>query len=195
MPIDYTDRAVDLTADLVGSDPAVTCCFSGHRPEKLAGNGDVKNCPELRRLLSVLRLAIEDALNEGYRTFITGMARGIDMWAAQFVLEIKRKRKDVRLVCAVPFRGQKDDLLGADLYDYNFIIDQADKVICLAEEYTPGCMKRRNCFMVDNSSKLIAVISDRRSGTGQTIAYARKRGLDLRIIDVEKNPALFKTNV
>ena len=36
--------------------------------------------------------------------------------------------------------------------------------------------------MVDNSSLLIAVCGDPRSGTGQTIRYARKQGVEVKLI-------------
>lgn len=181
--------------ELIDEDISVTCCFSGHRPEKLYGNGDVKNSPELRRLLSVLRLAIEDAVREGYRVFVTGMARGVDMWAARFVLELKAKRDDIKLVCVLPFRGQVKGTKGVERYDYNCILKAADQVVCLSEDYQKGCMRKRNCYMVDHSSKLIAVVSDYRSGTGQTIAYARKKGIDTHIIDVKENRLLFEATV
>ena len=168
-----------------------TCCFSGHRPEKLCGSGDL-NSPELRRLLSVLRLAIENAVEEGYTTFLTGMARGIDMWSARFVLELKVKHPNLQLVCAIPYKGQNKSLKGAEKFDYNYIIESANDVICLSEVYTKTCMKDRNYFMVDNSSKLIAVVSNYRSGTGQTINYARKKLLDTKIIDTNENNSLIK---
>ena len=53
-------------------------------------------------------------------------------------------------------------------------------------------MQKRNYFMVDNSSKLIAVVDDYRSGTGQTIRYAENKGIDVSIIDINKNAPLLK---
>ena len=54
------------------------CCFTGHRPEKLRRSGQ-----DIRiELESEIRKAIQD----GYITFISGMARGVDIWAAEIVL-------------------------------------------------------------------------------------------------------------
>ena len=39
--------------------------------------------------------------------------------------------------------------------------------------------------MVDNSSLLVAVVDNYRSGTGQTINYARKKGIPVHIINVK----------
>ena len=46
------------------------CCFTGHRPEKLK-----KTEEEIKKGLEE---AILKAVSEGYTTFITGMARGVD---------------------------------------------------------------------------------------------------------------------
>lgn len=167
-----------------------TCCFSGHRPESLPGNGDL-NDPALRKILSVLRLAIEETINEGYDTFLCGMARGIDIWAARFIMEIRLKRPDINLVCVLPYKEQSRSFTGLEKYDYNMTLAAAHQVICLSDRYEKNCMRQRNEYMVAHSSKLIAVVNNYRSGTGMTINIARKKGIDVRIIDVEKNKALF----
>lgn len=54
----------------------------------------------------------------------------------------------------------------------------ADSVIVLSSEYCAGCMKRRNRFLVENASMLIAVYDGRRTGgTFQTVGMAARRGL------------------
>ena len=55
------------------------CCFTGHRPEKL-------KCDEAT-IKSALSCGIDAAIQDGYRTFISGMTRGVDIWAAELVLE------------------------------------------------------------------------------------------------------------
>lgn len=61
------------------------CCFTGHRSEKL-------NVSE-REVKKLLRQAINEAIEDGFLTYITGMSRGIDMWAAEIVLSIKKHNK------------------------------------------------------------------------------------------------------
>lgn len=55
------------------------CCFTGHRPEKL-------HCSEIE-VKTMLAKEIATALKQGKRTFISGMARGSDIFAAELVLE------------------------------------------------------------------------------------------------------------
>ncbi len=174
-----------------GFDKNRTCCFSGHRPEKLAQNGNI-NSPQIRRLISMLYLEIENTIENGYTNFITGMARGIDLWAAGYIYEKRIKNPDLKLICAIPYNGHGDSLKSSEKWEYDNIVDSADKVYILEDKYTQNCMQKRNRFMVDNSSKVIAVVDNYRSGTGQTIRYAKSKGIDVHIIDINKNAPILK---
>lgn len=60
------------------------CCFTGHRPEKLSQPEAV--------VKSKLDAAVRQAIDDGFVTFITGMARGVDIWAAQAVLRQRSQK-------------------------------------------------------------------------------------------------------
>ena len=57
-------------------------CFTGHRPEKL-------NMSE-HAVKKALRIEILNAIEDGMPVFISGMARGVDIWAAEIVLELRK---------------------------------------------------------------------------------------------------------
>lgn len=161
-----------------------TICFTGHRPEKLPGYGDPDN-PSLSMIKSMLFYQICRAIDEGYRYFISGVSKGVDLWAARYVLKAQAEHPDISLICVKPFEQHGQSFKGEELFEFNNIIACADEVICLSDRYTRDCYKKRNCFMVDHSSRVIAVVGDYRSGTGQTISYARKQGLEINIIKVQ----------
>ena len=73
------------------------CCFTGHRPEKLFLVD--------REIIKELEREIKAAIERGYTTFISGMARGVDIWAAEIVLNLRKKNKDLHLICASPYEG------------------------------------------------------------------------------------------
>ena len=73
------------------------CCFTGHRPEKLSQ-------PE-RVTIAALEREIRAAVDDGFVTFISGMARGVDIWAAEIVLRLKAEGHPLHLICASPFEG------------------------------------------------------------------------------------------
>lgn len=164
-----------------------TLCFSGHRPEKLPRGGDISS-REVRTLMSKLFVEIENSYIKGYRNFVSGVAKGVDIWAAKYVISMKLTNPEIKLICAVPYRGYGDGWKDGDKSDLTWIFENADEIEYISDEYSKTCMKLRNEYMVDRSSKLIAVISDYHSGTGQTIRYAQKNNLDVSIIDANQIP-------
>lgn len=152
-----------------------TACFTGHRPPKI-NDGNISFVRgELTRVIGGL-------IEKGYTAFISGMAQGVDMLAAQAVLDYKRKNPEITLECAVPCRTQAQRWNAADKARYNEILAAADKVTVLGETYTPWCMQQRNMYMVDNSDTVIAVFDGSRGGTFNTVEYARRKGKELIII-------------
>ena len=71
------------------------CCFSGHRPEKL-------DEPE-EEVKQWLEQQIDQAIADGYRTFISGCAMGVDIWAGQIVLQKKAQNPEIHLIAATPW--------------------------------------------------------------------------------------------
>ncbi|MGN0695157.1 MAG: SLOG family protein [Oscillospiraceae bacterium] len=167
-------------------DKSRTVCFTGHRPEKLPDNGDPRS-QVILVLKSMLRQQIIDAINDGYDTFITGMAAGVDMWAAEIVEELMNGNCSLKLYGAYPFRDYdiryKND---EEIRLTRKIASHATDIIYVSESYRSGCMFERNRFMADRSSRMIAVIGDYKTGTGYTVRYAKKMGLDVRILDINK---------
>lgn len=160
-----------------------TVCFSGHRPEKLPGAGKDENT-ETRFIKELLKKKIQKCISEGYVRFLSGVARGIDLWAAEIVLEFKESNPVIELICVKPIISQGESFPDADKQLYNKIIRSADSVICTSDTYKRSCYMIRNRYMVDNSDKLIAFVKSYRSGTGQTINYAKKTGKKTDIIDL-----------
>ncbi len=153
------------------------CCFKGHRPEKLtAGKG-----------LVVQRLdeAITAALDEGYTTFISGAAKGVDLWAGELVLAHRRARPDIRLVCAVPYKGFGLHWRGGYSELFAGIIRAADMVVYVCDAYSRSAYQRWNEWMVDRASLLIAAYTGASGGTRNTIEYAKRQpGCEIRYLDL-----------
>ena len=152
----------------------VRCCFSGHRPEKIHYLSE----EEIRKRL---RAEIERAIGDGYVTFISGMARGVDIWAAEIVLEIREQNPKIHLVCACPFPGFQRKWS----QDWQ---DRFENIICrsdLVRYVVTGppwrrVYKRRDEWMVRHSSRLIAYWEGHPgTGTFFTIVCADCMGLEV----------------
>ena len=82
-----------------------TCCFTGHRPDKLPWRDDEWD-PRCVALKERLAAALEDAYNKGMRHFICGMARGADFYFCEAVLALRERRPGVTVEAALPCEEQ-----------------------------------------------------------------------------------------
>ena len=139
----------------------------------------------MRMLLSLLYTETKIAVMEGADTFYTGCALGIDLWAADIVLLLKQTWPELRLICVRPYEQQGKNFSGEDWYHYQTVLHAADEVICLSPRYYRGCYRDRNRYMVNHTQRLIAIVTDMHSGTGQTIGFARKAGHEVCILSLD----------
>ena len=163
-------------------DPSVSCCFTGHRPAKLPW-GTNENDPRCFDLKQELAARLQGVYEAGYRHFICGMAAGCDLYFAEAVLAMRREHPEVTLEAAIPCEGQADAWPQELRRRYEALVADCDEVTMLQHAYTPGCMQRRNRYMVERSSLLLAVYDGMPGGTMNTILLARRSGC--RVITIE----------
>lgn len=145
------------------------CCFTGHRENKLKRSE--------KEILEDLKQAINQAIDDGYTTFITGMAYGVDIWAGELVLKKRFWNRNIKLIAAIPFAGfesRRDDRWKDR---YHKLLNKADEVHYICDGYSKYAYQKRNEWMVDRSARVIAVYNGEPSGTRNTINYAKKVGV------------------
>lgn len=153
----------------------ITLCFTGHR--YYAGLPD----DEAR-----LTEALETAYRDGYRVFISGMAEGFDLAAAEAVLSLRERRPDVALIAAVPFRRQAAKFSATDKPRYTAVLAAADEVAVLSEYYSYGCYYERDDWMVCRSSRLVCWYDGSDGGTRYTVRSALADKLN--IVNIYRKP-------
>lgn len=156
------------------------CCFTGHRPQSLPW-GFREEDPRCLQQKERLQREILRAIQEDFRHFLSGMALGTDIWAAEAVLRL-RTFYPVTLECVLPCREQAGRWNQAAQRRYLDILRRCDQVTLLQVTYTPDCFQRRNQYLVEHSSLVIAVWNSRSSGTGNTVSYAGARGRQIRVL-------------
>lgn len=149
-------------------------CFTGHRPEKLMRFEWLIK----RDLEKQIRQAIADGLD----VFITGMARGVDIWAAEIVLKLRHKGAPIKLICACPYEGFEERWESSWQNRYQEILNEADLVRYICPDYSADCFQIRNEWMVNHSARVIAVFNNKPSGTMNTIEYAIRQNVPIEFI-------------
>lgn len=161
-----------------------TACFTGHRPGKLGGYKASENKELLWKLHDVI---IDHIENKGVSVFVTGMALGIDMWAARIVLKLKEKYPDIKLIAAIPCDNHPAKWNQEDKKEWENITSKCNKVFYVSKEpYTSFCMQKRNEFMVNSSHYVIAVWDGTPGGTGNCVRYAKSREKEITYIDPQR---------
>lgn len=145
-----------------------TCCFTGHR-----------NIPqeEKEAMTSRLEEIIARLFQAGITRFVAGGAMGFDTLAAQAVLRLRQKYPEIQLLLALPCRSQTRGWSAEHIAQYEAIKAQANDVVYTAQDYSRGCMQKRNRYMVDNSSVCVCYCTRGKGGTAYTVRYAEKKGL------------------
>lgn len=153
-----------------------SCAFTGHRPQNLpfGFHEDDERCTALKGILKNQIISL--ITDENVTHFISGMALGVDMYAAEIVLKLKKVYPGITLESAIPCETQAakwNETMRERYYD---IAAQCDKETLLQTHYTADCMDKRNRYMVDHADYIIAVWDGKPSGTGKTVMYARSKG-------------------
>lgn len=147
----------------------LTCCFTGHRALP-KGKMD-----EIRTRLSE---SIDEMIQKEYTCFISGGAVGFDLLAAELVVEKKKLIPKLRLRLVLPCKNQDKGWSRREKTRYEAVLENADDVVFVCEEYCTGCMHLRNREMVRQSDACIAYFSHG-GGTGHTIGCAREKGIEI----------------
>ncbi len=146
------------------------CFFTGHRAvSKVHKERIVTNLPKI----------IKTLFNNGVTDFITGGALGFDTLAAQAVIRAKNEIPEIRLILALPCKDQSNNWNKNQVLIYEEILEKADEIIYVSEEYTPECMRKRNRFMVDSSSHCVFFMTSPRGGTAYTVKYALENNMNM----------------
>lgn len=152
---------------MVCKDAGLVVAVTGHRPDKLGG------WDPLHPVVAQVRKALRDALAATWPAHvITGMALGVDTWAAEACLEL-----GIPFVAALPC-----DNWGSQWPAYA----QARQALLLAKAqrqhvvspgpYKPWKLQRRNEWMVDQCALLLSVWDGSSGGTRNCLMYAAEVG-------------------
>ena len=136
------------------------------------------------RLKAELRKLIVQMIEQKNVThFISGMALGIDTYAAEIVLDLKSQFPFITLECAIPCETQAAKWSERYRNRYFGIVERCDKETMLQRHYSSDCMQKRNSYMVEHADLILAVWDGQPSGTGMTVTYAHSLGKPVWTLD------------
>ena len=147
-----------------------TCCFTGHRHLPPEEQAEIAN--RLERVISA-------QYQKGIRYYGAGGALGFDALAARTVIRLRENCPGMKLILVLPCLTQTRGWRPEDIAEYERIKSQADKIVYTAQQYTRGCMHRRNRHLVDHSGVCVCYLNRGSGGTAYTVRYAKEKGLEI----------------
>ncbi len=145
------------------------CCFTGHRPSKLN-----ESEAQVRKWLEE---QIDAAIAQGKTTFLSGMGMGVDLWAAEIVLQKKKSSDAVRLIAVTPYPSFAVRWKEEWRNRYEEVWKAADYRVTMSDRYDEGAIDKRNTWLVDHSSLVIAFYNGEAGSTQRTLDYSAEKGI------------------
>lgn len=147
-----------------------SCCFTGHRGLSFA---------EEKAIREKISMTVKKLISIGVTTFYVGGALGFDMLAEEAVLEEKKLNGEIKLILAIPYPSYDESFSLKEKERYKKIVEGADDVITVSENYYKGCMHKRNRYMVDRALYLVSFCKKISGGSYYTKKYALESGLKI----------------
>lgn len=152
---------------------AKRCAFTGYRPMKMPFGYD-EQCALALDFKKRLRETIEMLILMGYTHMVSGGAQGMDIMAAETVLELKKVYPEVTLELAIPYEAQAAKWSAAYQTRWQRCVDAADMLTIISHTYTKNCLFARNRYLVQQTDLLLACYDGQEGGTKNTVDYARR---------------------
>ncbi len=130
--------------------------------------------------LALLGISLDASRN----TCRSGMARGADLYFVEAALALREKYPSLTVEGAVPCQSQADRWPAAERARWRSALDACDLETMVQHNYDRFCMHRRDRYMVDRSSVILAAFDGTPGGTMYTLSYAMDQGLDILLLDL-----------
>lgn len=170
--------------------PGQTACFSGHRPNAFPEK-TMLGCATIDLLKTLIAGCIELALQDGFRYFLDGLAEGVDLWAAEYLLYRKQHgRVPMHLIAVEPCLHYLESRRSGkkEMMQY---VEYADALVTIPFQGKYSFL-RRNDYMLEHSRRLICMICKQDGGTAYTLKQAVKDRKEIHCMDIGDQNLLFQ---
>lgn len=169
-----------------------TCCFIGDYLQFSSTKANVQY-PYKIELKAVFRERIIHLIEDLSVThFMCGMELGIEQYAAEIILDLKKLYPQIKLEGVLPFETHAAEWLEYDRDRYFSIMKRIDKETLLQYHYSKDCMRKRDLYMISKSKYIITVSHGADKRIDNLISQSQSTGrvvyvMDLQTPDIKPN--------
>lgn len=162
-----------------------SCAITGHRPTRFKWKYK-ENTSGCKHLKKQIREQCALLYENGVRQFWVGGSLGVDMWAAELLLKLKKEPdySGIELMIALPFENHDSDWDDRSKLRMTFLMQHSTATVTVGKaDKSPAVnYRKRNEYLVAQADCLLAIYDNDhtfRSGTGMTVNYAKKKGIPI----------------
>lgn len=162
---------------------SIVISFKGQSPEQLGGFN--YHHPINLATASKINKRLFHYLEQGKSIHaISGLDLGADQIFALTALKLKKQGYSITLEAVIPCNNQMEIWPEEFKKLWHEIVEKADQVTYTSRDaHTLQLMHKRNMYLVDRCDEIIAVFNGKRSGTANTVRYAKRRNKPIFLID------------
>lgn len=126
------------------------CCFIGPEYEKMYIDDSI--------VKEILKKEIANAVEDGITTFVTGMSKGVDLYGAEIVLDMREHDPRIKLICVAPYKDSNYSWQNDWKQTYNFVWAMADFRKIIQPQYLNAeCYEQRTRFIAAQCERCIMI--------------------------------------
>ncbi|MBM7703272.1 DUF1273 domain-containing protein [Metabacillus iocasae] len=152
--------------------------ITGYKPYEL-GIFDQKHVG-ITYIKKAIHKRLQPLIEEGLEWVIISGQLGVELWAAEVVLDLQLEYPDLKLAVLTPFLEQEEKWNETNQEWYEFIISQADFVDSITKKKyeNPAQFRVKNQFIVAKSDGLLIIYDEEHEGSPQYMFEAAQQKKD-----------------
>jgi len=151
----------------------LSCAFTGNYLKRFSF-GYTEHDEKCIRLKAAIKDQIAMLVDAGVYMFYSTMALGVDTWAAEIVLDIKKEHPHIKLIAVLHCETQADSWTVEQRERHFNILAMCDDVVTMQTRFTRTCLYNRVRFLIDCAAILMAVY-DGSGSTAHIVRNARQK--------------------
>lgn len=165
-----------------------TIYVSGYRPHELGIFNDKH--PGIPIIKKAIENELKTLIEEGLEWVVLTGQQGVEIWAAEVILELKSDFPDLKYSVITPFLDQEKNWNEIKKEKYNYIVSKADFVTSVSKRpyEAPWQFIEKDKFIIQNTDALLLIYDEENEGSPKYVKklaenYAEKYDYPLRIIN------------
>lgn len=159
-----------------------TFSLIGFEPSEIYWGDDEKN----NNFIALKRNCISVFLNlmgdNNLITILTSITHGFELAITDIFISLRNVLNNIKIVAVIPYPNQEKKWSEKNKLRYRKILKNCDEQIIISEKFTPTCLKKRDKFLIDNSTHFIACYNGMPGRTRNAIHYAKEKGVKITIL-------------